>query len=47
MTRIQGKKHEMGTYEINKVSLSAFDEKRFVLDDRIHMIAYFHENIKK
>ena len=27
---IQGKKHKMGTYEIKKISLSVFDEKRFV-----------------
>ena len=31
MRRIQGKKkHKMGgTYEINKISLSIFDDKRF------------------
>ena len=33
MRRIQGKKHKMGTYEINKISLSCFDDKRFVLDN--------------
>ena len=33
MTRIQGKKHKMGTYEINKISLSVFDDRRFVLND--------------
>ena len=40
--RIQGKKHKIGTYEINKMSLSCFDDKRFVLDDGIHTVAYFH-----
>ena len=30
MRRIQGKKHKMGTYQINKVSLSVFDHKRFI-----------------
>ena len=44
--RIQGKKHKMGTYEINKISLSVFDDKRFVLDDGIHTLAYFHKNLK-
>ena len=28
MTRIQIKNHKLGTYEINKISLSCFDEKR-------------------
>ena len=36
MKRIQAKKHKIGTYEINKISLSCFDDKRFVLDDEIH-----------
>ena len=46
MRRIQGKKHKMGTYEINKISLSVFDDKRFVLNNGIHALAYFHKNIK-
>ena len=46
MRRIQGKKHKMGTYEINKISLSVFDDKRFVLNNGIHVLAYFHKNIK-
>ena len=37
MRRIQSKKHKMGTYKINKISLSVFD-KRFVLDDQIHTL---------
>ena len=46
MRRIQGKKHKMGTYEINKISLSVFDDKRFVLNDGIHTLAYFHKDLK-
>ena len=42
MKRIQAKKHKIGTYEINKISLSCFDDKRFILDDGIHTLAYFH-----
>ena len=42
MRRIQAKKHKIGTYEIDKLSLSCFDDKRFVLDDGIHALAYFH-----
>ena len=33
MKRIQAKKHEIRTYEIDKISLSCFDDKRYVLDD--------------
>ena len=47
MKRNQSKKHKIGTYEINKISLSCFDDKRFVLDDGIHTLAYLHEDLKK
>ena len=47
MKRIQSKKHKSGTYEINKISLSCFDDKRFVLNDGIHTLAYFHKDFKK
>ena len=30
MRRIQSKKHKIGTCEVNKISLSCFDDKRFV-----------------
>ena len=45
MKRIQSKKHKLGTYEINKISLSCFDDKRFALNDGIHTLAYFHKDI--
>ena len=41
MRRIQSKKHKLGTYEIDKISLSCFDNKRYVLDDGIYTLAYF------
>ena len=44
MKRIQIKKHKLGTYEIDKISLSCFDDKRYALDDRIRTFAYFHKN---
>ena len=47
MKRIQSKKYEIGTYKINKISLSCFDDKRFVLDDGIHTLSYFYKNLKK
>ena len=47
MKRIQSKKHKLGTYEINKISLSCFDDKKFVLNNGIHMLAYFHKDLRK
>ena len=44
MRRIQSKKHKFGTQEIDKISLSFFDDKRCVLDDEIHTLAYFHKD---
>ena len=47
MKRIQAKKHKIGTYEIDKISLSCFDDKRYVLDDGVNTLAYFHKDCKK
>ena len=44
MKRIQSKKHKLGIYEIGKISLSRFDNKRYVLDDGICMLTYFHKD---
>ena len=46
MKRIQSKKRKIGTYEINKISLSVFEDKRFVLIDGILTRAYFHQDLK-
>ena len=46
MRRIQGKKHKMGTYEINKISLSVFEDKKFVLNYSIHTPVYVHKDLK-
>ena len=46
LRRIQGKKHKIGTYEMNKIFLSVFDDKRFVLNNGIHTLAYFHKDLK-
>ena len=45
MKRIQSNLREIGTYHINKISLSCFDNKRHVLDDGINTLAYFHKDI--
>ena len=44
---IQSKLHKIGTYDACKISLSCFDDKRYVLDDSINTLAYFHKDIKK
>ena len=44
MKRIQSKKHKLGTYQIDKILLSCFDDKRYMLDDGIYMLAYFHKD---
>ena len=45
MKRIQSKRYKLGTYKINKISLSFFDDKRYVQDDSINTLAYFHKEI--
>ena len=44
MKKIQAKKYKIGTYEIDKISLSCLDDKRYLLDDVIHTLAYFHKD---
>ena len=44
MKRIQSKKRKLRTYEIGKISLSCFHDKRYVLDDGIRTLAYFHKD---
>ena len=45
MKRIQSNLHQVGTYDLNKISLSCFNDKRYVLDDGINTLAYFHKDI--
>ena len=47
MKRTQSKKHKLGTYEIIKISLSCFDDRRFVLNGGIHTLAYFYKDLRK
>ena len=47
MRRIQSKKHKIRTYQVNKISLTRFDDKIIVLDDGIHTLAYFRKDCKK
>ena len=47
MKRMQAKKHKIRTYEIDKIYLSCLDHKRFVLNDGVHTLAYFHKDCGK
>ena len=47
MKRIQSKLHKAGTYDVCKISLSCFHGKRYVLDDGVNILAYFHKGIKE
>ena len=47
MRKIKSKKHKIGIYEVNKISLSCFDDKRFLLNDGIHTLLYFHRDCNK
>ena len=46
MKTIRSNNHELGSYEINKVSLSCFDDKRYIHEDGKTSYAYGHKNIK-
>ena len=43
MERIQSKLYRTGTYDVCKISLSCFDDKRYILDDGINSLVYFHK----
>ena len=45
MKRIQSKKHKIDTYDLNKISLSWFDDKRYILNDGTTTSAYFHKDL--
>ena len=42
----QSRNHQVRTVKINKVCLSAFDDKRYILDDRVTTLAYGHQQIR-
>ena len=46
MKRIQNKLHRIGTYDVCKISLSCFDDKRYILSDGIDNLAYFHKDVR-
>ena len=46
MKAIRSQKHQLGSYEINKVSLSCFDDKRWLHNNGIISYAYGHYKIE-
>ena len=47
MKTIRGVCHQLGSYELNKVSLSCFDDKRYIHANGQTSYAYGHYKIKK
>ena len=45
MNIIKTLNHEIKTIEINKKSLSCFDDKRYILDDGVSTLAYGNKKI--
>ena len=46
MNVIRSHSHEIYTEEINKIALSSDDDKRVIMADGIHTLAYGHTNVK-
>ena len=46
MNTIRSDHHQISSYQINKTSLSCYDDKRYILDDGISL-AYGHFSINK
>ena len=47
MKSIRSEYHQVSSYEINKTSLSCYDDKRYILDDGKTSYAYGHSLLKK
>ena len=45
MRGIKPKNHNLGTYEINKISLSCFDDKGHIFESGINTLSYEHKDI--
>ena len=45
MNSIRSDHHKLFTYNINKIGLSAFNDKRYILDDGITTLAHGHHQI--
>ena len=45
MKRLQRKLHKIRTYNICKIALSCFDDKRYALDNGVNTLAYFDKDM--
>ena len=46
MKTMRSQKHQLESYEINKISLSCFDDKRYIHNNGITSYAYGHHKIE-
>ena len=46
MKTIQRKLHGIETDDVFKIPLSSSDDKRYILDNGVNSLAYFHKDIK-
>ena len=47
VTQIQSQQHQLLVTQINKIVMSAFDDKRFILEDGIQSFAYGHYSLEQ
>ena len=47
VTQIQSQQHQLLVTQINKSVMSAFDDKRFILEDGIQSFAYGHYSLEQ
>ena len=46
MRLIKSERHQIGSYVVNKISLSCFDDKRYIHENGVTSYAYGHERLK-
>ena len=46
MNRIQSKNQNIGSYRINKISLSSCDHQKYILKDEYSKISHFHKSTR-
>ena len=46
MKSIQSRLHKIETCDVCEISLFCFDGKRYISDDAINSLAYFHKDVK-
>ena len=45
MNVIRSHRHEVYTEQVNKIALSAEDDKQVILEDHVHTLAYGHYSL--